>query len=110
LQGLWVVAHISAEFREALRLAEESHREAAREADALALQRSDRMAGLTLRCVDAVQKCTLVDANSGIVALHNYGAFLRDQSRFNEAEETVPSSFCERGLTQILVDHCQRFQ
>jgi Tfp pilus assembly protein PilF len=41
----------------------------------------------------------LVDANSGIAALHNYGAFLRDQSRFNEAEEIFRSTLASREKT-----------
>jgi tetratricopeptide (TPR) repeat protein len=38
----------------------------------------------------------LMDANSGLVALHNYGAFLRNQSRFKEAEGVFRSTLAAR--------------
>jgi Tfp pilus assembly protein PilF len=41
----------------------------------------------------------MMDAESGIVALHNYGAFLRDQSRFREAEGIFQSTLALREKT-----------
>ncbi|HEV2099833.1 MAG TPA: tetratricopeptide repeat protein [Stellaceae bacterium] len=41
----------------------------------------------------------LEDADSGVIALHNYGTFLRNQSRFKEAEEILRSTLASQEKT-----------
>jgi hypothetical protein len=46
-----------------------------------------------------IEAAQLERTNAGIVALHNYGAFLRNQSRFNEAEAIFSRTLAAREQT-----------